>query len=211
MMQEFTQEVKHIVQDMIRDIHTAVPGKILSFDPGNSTASIQPTAKFRKPDGISINFPQIHGVPVYFPQATGQNMTFTWHIEPGDDVVLIFLEQSLDQWRTGGESKTELKFDLQNAVAFTGLFAKPNPHVQRAADNKSIIIQRDASFVELFEQKIEVVVSGTEIIVEPEKITMNTVDVVINADGNIDMTAGGDINITAAGNLTDTASRIDHN
>ena len=150
MKQDFSQEVKNIVLDIIRDVHVAVPGKIVSFNPGAVDATVQPTAKFRKPDGDSVDFPQIHKVPVFFPQASAQNVTFAWHVEPGDEVLIVFLEQALDQWRTGAESAAELKFDLQNAVAFTGLFAEPNPHVQRASDNESIIIQRNDSFMEIF-------------------------------------------------------------
>jgi hypothetical protein len=161
MMQELTQELKHLLLDTIRDVHTAVPGKILKFDPDTCEASVQPTAKFRKPDGSLLDFPQIHAVPVFFPQALGQKVTFTWRVEPGDEVIVFFLEQALDQWRTGAESATELKFDLQNAFAITGFFAKANPLVKRAHENESIILQRgyggdpEETFVELYDGKIE--------------------------------------------------------
>lgn len=169
--QEFTQGMKNLMADTIRDVHTAVPGKIVTFDPDKVEATVQPTAKFRKPDGTQIDFPQIFEVPVFFPQAIKQKMTFTWHIEPGDEVTIFFLEQALDQWRTGAEAKTELRFDLQNAFCMTGLVPKPNKLVRRAADNESIIIQRgeggepEETFIELYDGKMEMQVqySGNEI------------------------------------------------
>ena len=190
MKQAFTQEIKNVVQDIIRDIHVAVPGKIVSFDSEKCEATILPTAKFRKPSGESIDFPKIFEVPVWFPQAASQGVSFVWLVEPGDECIVIFLEQSLDQWRTGAETDTELKFDLQNAIAITGLFSTPNPHVSRACDNASIIIQREETFMELFDAKIEVYTDG---------------DIYEEADVNINIDAGVDINITAKANITITA------
>ena len=219
MMQELTQGMKNLMADTIRDVHTAVPGTIVSFNPDTVEATVQPTAKFRKPDGKMIDFPQIHEVPVYFPQAIKQKMTFTWHIEPGDEVTIFFLEQALDQWRTGAESKTELRFDLQNAFCMTGLVPKPNKLVRRAADNESIIIQRgeggepEETFLELYDGKMEMQVqySGNEIdtyrlmvdgredkLAFTVKDTGGGVTLTTNIDGNsgqTDVFTKGDINV----------------
>jgi hypothetical protein len=221
-IQEFTQEIKNIVSDMIRDVHTAVPGKILSFDPGSSTASVKPSAKLRKPDGTSMDFPPIHGVPVFFPQASAQSVTFAWHIEEGDEVVLFFLEQALDQWRTGAESKTELKFDLQNAIAFTGLFAKSNPLVQRAADNESIIVQRDGSFVEIYGTTGQIDVYATDDINAKTEKNLNVkaaadinveaaANIKITADANLDIKSTGPMTLSSGASIRMAAPRIDFN
>jgi hypothetical protein len=204
MMQEFTQGMKDLMADTIRDVHTAVPGKIVTFDPEKCEATILPTAKFRKPDGSMIDFPKIHEVPVFFPQAVAQDVTFCWHIEPDDEVIIFFTEQALDQWRTGAESNTELRFDLQNAFAMTGFFKDANPHVKRAAENKSIIIQRDESYMEFYGTtgQIDVYATG-DINVETEQ-TLNVkaaVDINVEAGANIDVKAAANITITANANL----------
>ena len=73
MMQEFVQQISDTVKRGIRGIHTAMPGKVLAFDPGKCVATVQPAMKYKKPDGKTIDFPQITGVPVVFPQGAGQN------------------------------------------------------------------------------------------------------------------------------------------
>ena len=206
MMQEFTQSVKNIMADTIRDVHTAVPGKIVTFDPEKSEATIQPTAKFRKPDGTLIDFPKIYEVPIFFPQSVSQNMTFAWHITPGDECLVFFMEQALDQWRTGAESSTELRFDLQNAVAITGLFAKPNPLVKRASENESIIIQRVNTYIELFGTTGQINVYATgDINLETGK-NLN-----IKVAGDMTVDVSGNITTTAGGNIQETAPQIHHN
>ena len=69
--------------------------------------------------------------------------------------VIFFSEQALDYWRTGAESKTDLRFDLTNAYAIIGMPSKPNPLVGRSCDNESIIVQREETFIEVFDGKIE--------------------------------------------------------
>ena len=238
MKQEFAQEIKNVVNDIVRDVHTAVPCKIVSFDPDKCEASVQPTAKFRKPDGSTIDFPQVHEVPVYFPQSAMQGITFVYHIKPDDEGHLHIMEQALDQWRTGAETDTELKFDMQNAVFVPGLFAKYNPLVKRAHENESIIIQRDDSYVELYGTtgQIDIYATG-DINAETEKnmnitvaqnltakigqnadVTVGqnaTVDVGQNLDitvnGNTNIKSTGPITITSDDSITLTAPRIDLN
>jgi hypothetical protein len=214
MVQEYTQAIKALIAENLRDAHTAVPGKILKFDPAKCEASIQPTAKFRKPDGETLDFPQIHEVPVYFPQSASQGVTFTYRIEPGDECLLIFLEQALDQWRTGAESDTELRFDLANCVAIPGLFAKVNPHVKRADENKSIIIRRDDSYVEIYGTtgQIDVYATG-DINVESEKNINVTaaIDVNITANANMNIKSTGPMTITSGTSIEINAPRIDLN
>ena len=205
MMQELTQEIKNLMQDVIRDVHTAIPGRVVSFDPDKCEATIQPTAKFRKPDGAMIDFPKISEVPMYFPQSALQKVSFVYHIKPGDECLIIMLEQALDQWRTGAESATELRFDMQNAIAIPGLFAKPNPLVKRAHDNESIIIQRDDSFIELFGTTGQIDIFATDDInVETEKdLNVKAAnDIIVEAAANIKITANANLDIKSVGAMT---------
>ena len=188
MKQEYLYEIKNLLRDVITDIHTVVPGRVVHFDPDRCEAEVEPLAHFRKPDCTFLKFPNIHEVPIKFPEAMEQTVTITWCIKPGDYVNIYFTEQSLDTWRTGAEPTTDLRFDLSNAYAVPGFFSRPNPLVRRAYDNESIIIQRKNSFVELFDKKIEV-----------------------ETDGDIHMKAANDITITAGNHIQLTAPRIDLN
>ena len=203
MYQEFTQKLKDSYHKNMQDVHTVVPGKILTYDPAKQEAKIKPTAKYRKPDDSLIDFPDINHVPVFFPQGMGQTITICWRVEPGDECFLFFNEQALDLWRTGAESETDLRFDLTNAFAFVGLFPKPNPHAKRAYDNKSIIVQREKTFTEWFDKKIEVYTDGD--IYEEADLTINVeagTDINVKAGANIKVEAGGNIKVEAAGNIT---------
>lgn len=116
MMQEFVQEIQNTVQRGLRGIHTAMPGRIVSFDAAKGIATVKPAMKFKKPDGKTMDFPQVTGVPVVFPQGAGQGATIAFPVKPGDGCLLVVAEQSLDYWQYGQETSTDLAFDMTNAI-----------------------------------------------------------------------------------------------
>jgi len=193
MYQEFTQELKNLIETTQQNIHTVLPGKIVKFDTDKQRAQVSPTAKFLKPDGTKIDYPDIFEVPVFFIQGFGQKAIITHAVKPDDECLLFFFEQSLDQWRTKAESETDLRFDISNAVAVAGFFAEPNPHIKRACENESIIIQLNDTFVELSADKIEIHTDG---------------DVCEEAAININIKAGANITVEAAGNVGVTANSV---
>ncbi len=127
MMQEFVQEIQNTVQRGLRGIHTAMPGRIVSFDAAKGIATVKPAMKFKKPDGKTMDFPQVTGVPVVFPQGAGQGATIAFPVKPGDSCLLVVAEQSLDYWQYGQETSTDLAFDMTNAICIPGLFAQREP------------------------------------------------------------------------------------
>ena len=164
MMQEFVQSVSDAIQRGIRGIHTALPGKVLAFDPGKGLATVQPVMKFKKPDGSTIDFPQITGVPVVFPQGAGQNATVAFPVKAGDGCLIIVAEQSLDYWQYGQETDTDLAFDMTNAICIPGLFVKANEAVKVACAVNGVVV--DAKGTRL-------TVKPGEVIIDAAKITMN--------------------------------------
>jgi hypothetical protein len=138
MIQEFTQQIKTLVADMVSDVHTAIPGKIVSFDPVKCLAIVLPSGKFKRPDGKMMDLPQISDVPVVFIQ--GGAATVAYPIKAGDGCLLIIAEQALDVWRYGGESKTDLRHDWTNCIAVPGLFVQPNPVIKEACDQDAVIV-----------------------------------------------------------------------
>ena len=67
MMQELVNQVKKTAKKATEEMHTAVPATIKSYDPSTGRASVQPVAKFKKPNGETMDYPSISGVPVVFP------------------------------------------------------------------------------------------------------------------------------------------------
>lgn len=154
MMQEFVDQVNKTARKATEDMHTALPGVITSFDPGSGMASVQPKAKFKKPDGKTMDFPEVTGVPVVFPQSAGA--TIAWPIKPGDGCLIVFSESALDYWMYGKETDTALKFDLSSAIAIPGLLAKGNPAMQTACGEDAVVV----------------VAGGTTLKVTPSEVTI---------------------------------------
>ena len=215
MRQAFTQEMKNLMETFQQNIHTVLPGEIVAFDADKQEAQVKPTAKFWKPDSTKMGYPDIFEVPVFFIQGIGQKATITHVVKPGDECMLFIFEQALDHWRTKAESETDLRFDISNAVALTGFFAEPNPLVKRACDNGSIIIQRENTFIELFDKKIEIYTDGdiygeADLSINMEAgIDINVeagANINIEAGANISAEAGADVTIEAAADIKETAS-----
>lgn len=149
MTPEFMQEIKSFTKTLLNDIHTSLPGRITEFYPDKCEADVQPYGKFKTPAGKLMAYPKCPGVPLCLMQSAGQTASIVFPVKPGDECLLLFSEQALDTWRANAESSTDLKFDLTNAVAIVGLFARVNPLVKIANDLDAVIIQRGSSRVML--------------------------------------------------------------
>lgn len=163
MMQEFVQRIIEIAREQADSVHTAFPGKIVSFDPAKCLATVQPILKYNKPDGDRLDYPQIYGVPVVFPQSSGQKATIAFPVKAGDYCLCVVSEQALDLWMYGQETETDLRHDLTNAVCIPGLFTKPNAAMRDACSSDAIIMDAD----------------GTRVIVSKDSIVL---------DGNVTVT-----------------------
>ena len=182
MMQEFVQEIKNTVSKNLKGVHTAMPGEILSYDPATGLATVQPKMKYKKPDGTTIDFPQVNGVPVWFPQGNNQKATIAYPVKPGDGCLIIVGEQSLDYWMYGQETSTDLSFDMTNAMCIPGLFAKANSVAGEAYNQNAIIVDVNGT---------RLTVKGGSVQVDAATITMNG-NVTVN--GNF-TTQGGVVNL----------------
>lgn len=149
MMQEFVQQITDTIKRNIRGIHTAMPGKIVSFDPAKCIASVKPAMKFKRPDGRTMDFPQITGVPVVFPQGASQNCVVAFPVKAGDGCLLVIAEQSLDYWQYGQETDTDLPFDMTNAICIPGLFTAGNDAVQTACAENAVVLKSGGTVMKI--------------------------------------------------------------
>lgn len=182
MMQEFVQQITDTIKENMQGIHTAIPGTIVSFDPATGLATVLPSMKFKKPDGTTMAYPQITGVPVVFPQVMGQQATIAFPVKANDGCLIIVAEQSIDLWLYGQETDTDLSFDLTNSICIPGLFAKGNPAVQAACSGNAVIVD----------------VKGTRLTVKGGSVTIDAAEVKINGNTTINgnlTTQGGVVNL----------------
>lgn len=181
MQQEFIQEIVNTVRENIEGLHTACPGKIVSFDAETGLASVQPIMKYKAPTGEVLDYPPITGVPVLIPQALGQQASIAYPIKENDGCLLIFAEESLDYWMYGQETDTKLGFDLTNAICIPGLYPTANAVLKEACDSNSVIID----------------VKGTRLSVKDGAVTLKgniRVDGSLTVKGNF-TTSGGTVNL----------------
>lgn len=168
MIQEFVDQINKSARSATDDMHTALPGEIKNYDPTKGIATVLPKAKFTKPDGGTMDFPEIAGVPVMFPQS--KNVTIAWPIKPGDGCLLVFSEQALDYWMYGNETDTKLKFDLTNAIAIPNLVSGENATMQAACDEDAVVITAGDTKVKIAPEVVQATVNETMV-----KITADSV------------------------------------
>lgn len=113
----FTQAVDSILSN----VHTCMPGIIVSYNESNSTAQVQPALNKNYYSG-EIAMPIVENVPVVFPSSSSFSMSFP--LSAGDTVLLVMCERSIDLWKSVGGQLTpddRRKFALSDAVAIPGL------------------------------------------------------------------------------------------
>lgn len=121
-MTTMTDAMRQAIQFQLYDVHTALPGQIVSYDHSAQKASIQPCLKKSYLDGTTQEMPILNNVPVIFPKSGGASLTFP--VNGGDNCLLLFIERSTDLWKSVGgivAPNDPRKFDLSDAVAIMGL------------------------------------------------------------------------------------------
>lgn len=119
-----TDAIKQAVTAGINCIHTALPAVVTKYDPTGPKVEVKPQIKRVYTDGTVIPLPVIVSVPVVFPRTA--RFRFSYPLEEGDGVLLVFSERSLETWLARGqdvEPQDRRKFDLSDAIAIPGLWA----------------------------------------------------------------------------------------
>ncbi len=159
-----TPDLSTVIMDAIKyqlaETNTAIPARILDYDPATQSASVEPLIKKRYKDGRVIDRAPITGVPVIFPAAGGGIITFP--VKEGDTVLLIFSQRSIDRWvQSDGQPIDPLdnrKHDISDAIALPGLF---NFSSALQSDPDNVIIKfSGAEFVMTPEGAIEINAPG---------------------------------------------------
>lgn len=120
MMQEFVEGIQNTTRRLLENVHTALPGEIIKYDPALGLVNVQPKGKYYT-DGVAMDYPPVFGVPLVITAAAdGTGVYFP--IKPGDSVLLVIGEQNISEWLKGvGTTVGNQQFQLQNAIAIPGL------------------------------------------------------------------------------------------
>jgi hypothetical protein len=97
--------IRTAIDSRLLDVHTALPGRVKSYDATTQSAEVVPVIRNAAPrdDGGSEleDLPVIPNVPIAWPRGGGYYLHFP--IAPGDHVLLVFSEAAIGQWRESGE------------------------------------------------------------------------------------------------------------
>lgn len=224
--------LKVSVQRALSEMHTCLPGKIESFDHKTQKASVLPLIKKKYRDGKAESMPVIQNVPVVFPRCS--KGSFTFPLEAGDGVLLVFSERSMERFLAqGGEQEPgdTRKFDLTDAIAIPGLFPFSvesktennedslwifNETKIRLKEDGNIEIETPADLIVKVEGDCTAEIGGDATIEIGGDATLeiggNTTaniggDATLEVGGTTNLNSGGDVNITAPTiNITGTVN-----
>jgi hypothetical protein len=115
--------------NMMCEVHTAMPGRVVSFNNILNTCSVQPVLQRKYVDDDEAdNLPIIEDVPIVFPGSGDFWVTFD--VKEDSYVLLVFSERSIADWMTKGgivDPRRTRKHHLSDAIAIPGIL--PNPEV----------------------------------------------------------------------------------
>lgn len=119
--------LQQVVDNSLKELHTCLPGAIVSFNSDIQIAEIQPLIKRIFVNDNEVDLPLCISCPVMFPRAGGFVITFP--VTPGDECLIVFSERALDTWLQSGGIQPPLdtrRHSLSDAIAVLGLYSTPN-------------------------------------------------------------------------------------
>lgn len=188
MMQEVSQQIEETARSVVNEVHTALPGNVISYNPAGGTATVKPEGKYETNTGEKLAYPTISDVPVVFPCCQSGSVGIAFPISKGDSCLIIISEVELDEWRSGAESEASLRFDLSNAMCIPGLLDGGGELAQKAASQNAVIVSTGDS---------EVVVSSSSVSVTAGDKKLAVSDSGVSITGNLTV----DGNVTATGSI----------
>jgi hypothetical protein len=119
---EYAELVRRAIEARVSNIHTAIPGKVVSYDDQAQTADIEPQLRY---NGEVL--PVVQKVRVGWPRGGDGYIVFP--MAAGDFGLLICCERDITAWVTSGEAQDPGyvgKHALGSAVFYPGIY--PNGH-----------------------------------------------------------------------------------
>lgn len=204
------------------DLYTALPAIVVGVNDNLSglSVNVQPAINIKHIDGDVTPRPTILNVPVQMPASS--TSAFTFPVNVGDSVLLIFSMNGIDTWKRGvGKSSTPSDFrhhSIRDCVAITGVFPFANS-VNNPSKRSWPHSTQDTVMVHNIgkgtETEIRMKPSGDIVINTNQNITANCNTATVNASKvevnassmNVDVGStnwSGDI--THTGNLTNSGT-----
>ena len=126
-----TDVINAALEGFAQEFNTCMPAIVEKYDNNLNTVNAQPVFKQTfagDPVDEVVDTPLVRNVPVAFPRANQAALTFP--IQPGDTVLLVFSQRSIDVWKTTGgiiPPNDPRVNDLSDAIAIPGIYPSSNP------------------------------------------------------------------------------------
>lgn len=147
---------RQIQQDRL-NLHTALPAKVISFDPAKQTVTLAVQIKMQLSDGGGADIPPLVDVPVSFPRGGGFAVTFP--LKAGDEGIAIFSERCLDGWWQSGGASLPLDFrlhDLSDAMFIPGICSVPRAINSFFTDGLSMQTLDGSTYIRITNGRIKI-------------------------------------------------------
>jgi hypothetical protein len=118
--------IRDAFRELMKGVHTSVPGHILTFDPVTQLAQVQVGIVRVDINDAEFTLKPIIETPVYFP---GGDYCVEYQIDPGCEGDILLSERCIDGWvQTGGVAANPIgRFhNLQDALFLPGFRSRPN-------------------------------------------------------------------------------------
>lgn len=172
-----------------KEVWTALPGIIESFDPVAMTCTVKPAILIPLKDpetaGITqVEIPVLLDVPVIYP--SGGGFTLTFPIVGGDECLVVFSSRCIDTWWQNGGYKNQLTLlrmnDLSDGFALVG----PRSQVRTipALNTANVQLRTDTgeTYIEITpDHHINLAAPAGATITTTNALTINAGQVTVNA------------------------------
>ena len=155
------EQQRSMVGNEMANMRVAIPGIIVSFNPDNQTASVQPAisenVRIGNAPRTATNLPVLSDVPVQFPRAGGYVITFP--VEQGDECILVFGDMCIDGWWQSGGIQGQMetrRHDLSDAMAVLGISSVPRALSGFSMDAMQIRSEDGGTLIELAGENINI-------------------------------------------------------
>lgn len=178
----------------MNNVYTAIPGVVVTVRNNleDMTLDVQPTLNVKNKDGSVEERPVVVNVPFQFPSSS--TAAFTYPINVGDSVLLIYSMRGLDTWKRGtGRQVTPTdfrKFDKRDCFAIPGIHPMSqsinNPQ-KRFWDHSTTDAVLVNNIGTAQEQEIRLKSDGDVVVNTRQNVEVNCENATINANADINM------------------------
>lgn len=176
----------------ISKIFTTIIGTIINASNENGKINVRPSIKFINVAGDLLELPSIVNVPLQLPAS--QRGGFTFPVASGDNVILLFSQRAIDNWKHGSSTDANAsdfrKFSIKDCVAIPCV----NPFTQNMNNQKKHIWSHNEMDVLVFhnsrtqrETEIRLLADGGIIINTNQDIEVNCRNSTVNVEKHVEV------------------------